>query len=419
MIENVAATATTETQPNIVPQTEIKPMTTGKVPNAEGKIELAAGESLEWEDIVAAKIVPDLSKSPGKTGPKADIPKTTVVEAEAPAPEEGTELETKAEAKDPSPETKPKVYQAKKGDENLELTGTTEIQIKVNGKLETVKVEDLVSQYNGSVVYNKKFEALSKERKSLETEKGQFESVLTDVMSAIEAQDLDLLLRTAAKQMRLSDEQAETAIQNYYKSAIERIKSFESLTPAERELQKYKTQEKQREYLSKREEQFKTAEQAKNQMTERISTIMQRSNIDTETFISRYEELHAFAKENPQVQITPESVENYHLDCIRYETADNVIKSLPPKTIPEAQVAETQDFIRNTLLEDPSLTEKDLSEILLQAYGAKPKKAALTAEEKKAVAAKVKSTQPQVESKKQFESRQVYSGKGPLTFDDL
>lgn len=384
-------------------------------PNKDGEVQLSAGETLSTDDLQNLGFIDDLSKKPSKVSVKKEVSeeeKRAEKQAKPAQPKGTTPNSTEKKLEEGPKKTSLKMIGA--DGKEVELDLNTKTHVPVNGKQVEVTLEDLKSNFSGKVNWSLKMQQAAELRKSAEAEKAYVTDLTEEIMDGVNSKSIDKVLRAAAKHAKLSDEDTDRAIDAYYKAAVEQIKNYESMSPEARELNQMKVKESERSVRDQRLSEKQKVEQANSEITKKIETILQRSNMDTDVFIQRYDELRTAAKDMPDFEITPEKVENYHLDCLRYETADNVLKSLPEGSLPSEKVYETAlEFLRDTQASSPDLTPEDLKEIATSAFAPKT---SLTPEEQQELQAKVRNTQPKVQ--KNNISQRSHATKA-LTFDDL
>jgi hypothetical protein len=324
-------------------------------------------------------------------------------------------------------ESKVKAFKAKLGDQELELTGNTAIEIPIDGKQAPVPLQELINNYNGKTVWDKKLNEVANTRKQIEAEKAQFseekssfDGFAKQLVNAVKNQDLDGLLRTVAQYANL--ENPDAAIQNYYAKAIESLREFETLTPEQRRIKqleressgvKAKLQERE---MAEKEKAFQA------DITQRIEKVLSSENMAPELFAQRFKELNSiyqseWKNEAERPEITPERVQDFHKACVRFDMVHNILETTNSSLLQNRQLI---DQLTGILKDNPDFDESDLKEIVVSTFGkGKPSKGTSNKgdDSKLQASAKVLKNQPEI-----VQNKNVRAASGPrkhLTFDDL
>jgi hypothetical protein len=249
----------------------------------------------------------------------------TKVEAK---PEEKTE-EAKVEAK-PEEKTqevkKPtgKLFKAKDGDGFLDIPASAVLPVKVNGKITDVPVQDLVNNFSGKVMYEQKFQEVSKEKKQIDEQKEYFgqevekvKSLVNNVMGLLDKEDGDptealyyLLDMTGRNVVQYK--------QKLFQSNVDKFNEYLNMDEIERNL--YWTKE-ENEFLRKRSESAyrqQTEQRQHHELISKVDKLRETHGVNEEQYVTGLNELYALGYTKQEA--TPEAVVEYvvikpHLDA--------------------------------------------------------------------------------------------------------
>jgi hypothetical protein len=161
---------------------------------------LGAGSEASFSDIEAiterqAKAKPEPApKRPVKVEPKEPAENreskerapTPAKPAAKPAVKDGTKPDAPLSEVESSGEAKPaKRYKAKDGESVLELSGSATIPVIVDGKEIEIQLEDLRSNYSGKVVYDKKFAEVDRDRKAIEAQRTELNTLVSTLYDKV------------------------------------------------------------------------------------------------------------------------------------------------------------------------------------------------------------------------------------------
>ena len=299
-----------------------------------------------------------VKEEPNKQDEK--VPSTKKLEDETKKPEEET-----TEVEDP---TKDEVTKTEEPQED-------EIEVKINGKIEKVKLSDLKNNYSGKVAYDKKFTELDKERKQFQSEREEFYKPFAKFKELLQTGKAgDALLH-------LVDMAGEDAY-NFNKKLIESmtplIKARLEMSPEQLEVMDARGE---LEHMRKKEQsalERSRVEQSRKELDQKIAKLQETYSVSDDDFrnaaIILKERLEAEGKFKAEA-FTPEAVVDFHLASkyagIAFKAIDKVDKTL-------GSDSKLVNEVINMLFDEPNLDEATLMELISEYAGVNSKLKVLT-----------------------------------------
>lgn len=293
-------------------------------------------------------------------------------------------------------------------DELLEndLDIEAEVNVKVDGKEETVKLKDLIENYSGKVAYDKKFTELQSEKESHEKRVESFNGnsqKFHELVTEGKAQEaLDFLCEVAGLDKN-------RFVNTYVSQLAPTITEYLNLTPEQREQQRLEQEtEYYKSQVQNMQKQQETSARAVK-LREEIEGSLTKYDMDVNRFESLQKELNEFVKQGAlkAEQITPEFVGQYHVAVVQEELATKVLSSIDPKLTKDKA---SFDYLISLQQNNPDMKEEDLIEKAQQLYA--------DATTKK-VASRVKKNSKATKAKKLGKKEAKASNPKALTFDEI
>lgn len=273
-----------------------------------------------------------------------------------------------------------KKYQFKKGDQSLELDEDFEFTHKIDGKVESFKVKDLLNDFAGKTDWTRKYNALHQERTGFYKERDSLHNNIQEFYRrAVEDKNPRLAIDFLAETMGADPKQVWTDLVNQIKGAIPQ---GANLTPEE---MKAKELEQELEYLRSKEDlRRKEAEKSKTdqELIGRIKETQSKYGMTPEQFKACYDDMVAEAARTGYdvKNLTPEQVGQYYQILNKHET----IAGLVAETTEDSELA---DKIKVDLYDvwkaNPQFTAEDLKDIAISVYGSPKKSGSRLAEKVK------------------------------------
>lgn len=203
------------------------------------------------------------------------------------------------------------------GEDLFGLETSTPVRVKVDGAYTDVPLADLVNNYSGKVVYDKKFAELGTQRKEVEGLKSQVTSQRQFVDKV--TQDIRAIVTDPQKDpyeaISYLAEMVGVPTPELHKRSMEarldELGKLLDMSDVERENYFLK---KETDYLRGRQTARQEAEvQAveSQKFTAHVDQIRSKHNVDEETFVSAMEELEEIYADDPSFKPTPEFVVDY------------------------------------------------------------------------------------------------------------
>lgn len=295
------------------------------------------------------------------------------------AEENKSEDQKKQDDKVPAPdkieeETPEEKKTDEKATEEVEPSGD-EIEVKVNGKVEKVKLEDLKANYSGKVAYDKKFTELDKERKSFQQEKeAAYRPILEFKRLLQEGKAGDAILHL----VDMAGEDSYNFNKKLIAAMTPMVKARLEMTPEQLEAYEARSE---LDHLKKKEQsqlERSKAEQTQKDFDQRIAKLQETHSISDDDFRTAAVKLRELLEANGKFkadEFTPEAVANFHQAKIYsgkvFKAIESVDKSL------ESDSVMINELI-NLMFDEPGISHEDLVSIIREHSGINAKLKVLT-----------------------------------------
>lgn len=305
----------------------------------------------------------------------AEEPKPKVA-AKADPTTEGLDEKAKAVAAAKAAAGEPKKLAFKHGDTVAELAEDAIVEWKVDGKVTPVAVKDLLSNYSGKVVYEKRFNELANERKgftelsrSFEAERERHKAAITDMhKAASEGRTLDAV----AAMLRLTNTKQDPReyLKTFRGGLMKQAEELAKLTPEQR---KNFEDSEEIAYLKSEHSQLaqqREREQASRAFDERVVKAVKFAESTNEEYVNTRDWLAANGQKllgnewDPSVHLAPEYIANQIRDVRDYKNARAALDEVDPELAKNETVwKQAVDFLRA----NRDWTANDLKDIYRQA----------------------------------------------------
>lgn len=286
-------------------------------------------------------------------------------------PQEEAEKQEPAEEKAPVKPTGKTIRLLDSEGKAIDISPDVQLEVIIDGKKVKASLNDLKSNYSGKVVYEKKYQELDTERKvykrdrqdwegkrdTLNTKINEFYKLATTENKPVEA--LQYLVGMSGLNQADFFKNLQTKM---YSDAYE----YFTKTPEER-----KQIDFEQETTYKRSEQSMLDRQLKDQaaqlkFNQEKYHFMQQAGMTEDQFDeirSQFVEKGIDPKE-----LTPEIIARTHVKGMMYREIGDILKKVDPKLPQNSEIVEDVFKMR---LDNPSLTDDDLYEVVKEAYGKK------------------------------------------------
>lgn len=292
-----------------------------------------------------------------------------------------------------------KLYKVRQGDKDLDLSSDGEIEVKINGKLEKAKIQDLISNYSGKVNWDREYSKLDTERKTFQNDLEMINSRINEAFNLAVTQKnprgaiqyiAELMGANPRDVLKSFDEQMKTQIDEWGKLSPEEARAKQ----AEDEANYYRQREQ------KRLEEQKTQE-VRKEIGSRVETVQKRYGLDNDTFLRLYNELKISGNYSDET-LTPEAIGEYYQDIKTYEDVSSLVSDT--KLDGEQKTQATRE-LWSIWRKNPDFTKEDVAEIASRVYGVKLAKN---------LSRKVRKAEGSAPEKTESRSKRE-----PITFDDI
>jgi hypothetical protein len=343
--------------------------------------------SVEMPEIPGGEIT---AEEVGETTPTEEVAASTVEESaeteetekpkEAAAAPDKEKLAAAAQSAAAKPAAKQLTFTA--DGKPVALVENAEIDWKVDGKLEKVKVKDLLDNWSGKVSYDRKFNELSQQRKGFQEEAAGFQrdrerhkALISDMHAAVRE---NRVFDAVANMLEMTglDKQvnAKEYIGQLRNALAEQAKALSTMTPEQRQL--HESKEEQAYQKSKYDQlvQQREREQAERTFHARVTKEIERAKSTTEEFVKTRDWLVDRFKANKEdlSKLTPEYIADHLIDVRDYSIAQKAMDSVDPELSKNEALWEQTVLLMRA---NPTWTQEDVKQIFQKAVGEKRAKA--------------------------------------------
>lgn len=285
------------------------------------------------------------------------------------------EQEEKVPAPPAEEDEKPQGEEKKPTEEDEGEPSDDTIEVKINGKIEKVKLEDLKANYSGKVAYDKKFSELDKERKSFQSEKeAAYRPIMEFKKMLQEGKAGDAILHL----VDMAGEDSYTFNKKLIDAMTPIIKARLEMTPEQLEVLEAKSE---LDHLKKKEQsqlERSKKEQTATEFNQRIAKLQETHSISDDDFRTaaiklreRLEEAGNFKSE----EFTPELVANFHLAKVHSARAFKAVDAI------DVNLGKDQKLMSELvglMMENPEISDQDLTDLVNEYSGINSKLKVLT-----------------------------------------
>jgi len=317
-------------------------------------------EQAQEEVALAKQIGEELEKEMGLDAKKQQAQSNKEV-----PPEINVEEKTEETSED-----KPKAipYKFKQGDEELDIDPASTVQVKINGKLESVAVKDLISEFSGMTDYKRKYSALDVEKKTFQNEVRELDSRVNKLHDlAVKEKNPRLAIGYLAEMLGADPREVWQNLKSEISQALE---LSQKLSPAEQEALELR---EEAEYY-KRKVADSAAEAKKSQEFEtlktRVLSTQDKYGMTPTQFKATYDELvrEATATGYKEDDLTPEMVGEYHQILQR----NGELRSMVDETfVSDTDRKSVYTELKGVWAQNPSFTIEDIKDIATQVFKTK------------------------------------------------
>lgn len=337
--------------------------------------------SKEIDNDMQEEVAAGIKELEAKTEEKSEEP-TQESKEEVKKPEEQLKEAIK-------PESKEEVNTSEeKTEKEVELSPDSQIEVKIDGKVEKVSLQDLKNNYSGKIAFDKKFTQLDREKKELEGEIGKINKFIDELGQTMNRSMLEGFFKVG----ELKGIAPHQIKQKLIQELIPEIDRLEAMDEDQRRL------ESEREELNYNRKKHESEvarlkqEQAQRDLRAKIDSIRETHNIDETEWDNAVHQLDTRLPKNEE--ITPKMVGEFVVYERARASTEEALKTFDNgKYLQDGEVVKQ---LHAVIMQNPDLTPSDIQDVLSKAFNSVAKDE-VEAKVKKTVEAKPTSTQEKKE----------------------
>lgn len=257
------------------------------------------------------------------------------------------------------------------------LVETAEIEWKVDGKPEKIKVRELLDNWSGKVSYDRKFQELSTQKKGFQEESGGFErtkerhkSLINDMHRAVqEGRTFDAVANML--EMTGLDKQVDTEkyVGELREALVKQAQALAGMSPEQRQIQAMKEKQEHQTAKYNRLTQQRDVEQAEKAYHTRVTTAIESVKSSPDEFVQTRDFMLDFYKKEGRdpAGVTPEAIAAQIRDVRDFGTVKRAMEAVDPNLTKNQNLwKQSVEMMRA----NPTWTEEDVKSIFQKAVGA-------------------------------------------------
>lgn len=243
------------------------------------------------------------------------------------------------------------------------------IEVKVDGEVQKVSLDELKNNYAGKVAWDKRFSEVDKERKAVTAERDQLQNDINAVNEYVA--ELGNKMRNVGMMEGLYEIAALNNIgphvvkQALIEEILPEINRLAGMSQEQMQLEFSKQDLEYQKSMQQKERQNFEAQQAQRELQSRVESVLNANGID----MDEYKEAEKFlsARKDELGEITPELVGDYVVFAKAESRAENILTNF------DSGKHSGNDEVLNGLIDvvtqNPELTDDDINEILSDVLG--------------------------------------------------
>lgn len=230
-------------------------------------------------------------------------------ESDPDASTDGKAKEVKAKGeKEPVKETESKRLKVKHGEQDLDLPLDLPVPVKIDGRQETVTLQEALARYSQQKHLDKIYQDYKKEKGAFETERAKMKTMVDTVHDLlVNKKDMRGFIEAVAEPLGLDPSQV---YQDTVSQIEAKLEEAQSLSPEERKARAL--EEELSYYRRKQEAAREQAVQAKSrqELEATVESVLQSTGMDKAAFVKSYDELVKLGFE--AASLTPDQIGSYY-----------------------------------------------------------------------------------------------------------
>lgn len=182
----------------------------------------------------------------------------------------------------------------KAGDKEYKLPKDAQVSVKVNGKMETISLQEALNRASGGINIDKANREIAKSKKEFETQLGKFKEESRLVNTHAQALlDIEDPMEFAEYYANLKGLNADEVFEGMIKKTVDFIESWSQMTPNEQKLQRENRKLRRVEKYRTAQERLHSSEVESNKGRERLLKTITTNGLTEEDFVESANELKA------------------------------------------------------------------------------------------------------------------------------
>lgn len=367
---------------------------------------------MDWDDIPTNEFTEESAEETSNEGnPEGNLEESEDQDFESLGEEDGNkDNEAKPEAVKPEEETPSGEKEGDSKDSKEEVESEL-VEVKIDGEVQKVPLEELKNNYSGKVAWDKKFSELDLQRKEVVAERDGLQADINAVNEYVT--ELGNKMRNVSMMDGLYEIAALNNIgphvvkQALIKEILPEINRMAEMNEDQINLEFSKADLEYQKSMQQREAEKMRSQQAQAELQSQINSVLSERGIE----MDEYKEAESFlnARKDQVGEVTPELVGDYVLFSKAESRAENLLNEFDSGK--HVQNDEVFNGVIDMLLQNPDFSDADVNEILTDVLG----KAKMEVAEEKIN----KKQQQKAPKKKTVQMNNAEVEEGPEDWDDI
>lgn len=289
------------------------------------------------------------------------------------------------------------------------------IEVKIDGEIQKVSLDELKSNYSGKVAWDKRFSEIDQERKQISAERDSLQEEINSVNQYVselgeKMKNVSMMegLYEIAALNNIGPHQVKHAL---IAEILPEINRMAEMDPAAIELEFSRQELEYQKSMQQKEQERFSAQQAQRELQDQINSVLTKYDIE----MDEYKEAEKFlsARKDEVGEVTPELVGDYVVFAKAESRAENLLTNFDSGK--HSGNNEVMNGLIDIVLQNPSFTDDDINEILEDVLG----KAQQEVAKQKVEASSAKKQPKQAQVKKKTVINDVEVSEGSDDWDDI